>query len=214
VQPTIWTGLPETAAVVRRRSSARAATSAPSTRERGGRLANATDYGLSTTIWTTNLARAHRMAARIEVGITWINSWFLRDLRTPSAAPSSRASAARAGAFAGVLHRDPQRLREALRRPMDDNKIEQYGDELYDAGVTRRTIAPLREREPDITIEDAYRIQERLCPPPGGRRDRRRQEDRRHQQAGAGLARRLSAGLRHADLGHGLQEGDTIDLAS
>ena len=45
-------------------------------------LANDTDYGLSTTIWTTHLARAHRMAARIEVGITWINSWFLRDLRT------------------------------------------------------------------------------------------------------------------------------------
>ena len=46
-------------------------------------LANANRYGLSTTLWTTQLARAHRMAARIEVGITWVNSWFLRDLRTP-----------------------------------------------------------------------------------------------------------------------------------
>lgn len=45
---------------------------------------------------------------------------------------------------------------------MDDNKIEQYGDELYDCWRTRRTVAPLREREPDITLGDAYRIQERF----------------------------------------------------
>ena len=47
------------------------------------RLANNTPYGLATTVWTTNLARAHRVAAQIEVGICWVNSWFLRDLRTP-----------------------------------------------------------------------------------------------------------------------------------
>jgi aminomuconate-semialdehyde/2-hydroxymuconate-6-semialdehyde dehydrogenase len=46
-------------------------------------MANDTEYGLSTTIWTRDLARAHRVAAQVEVGITWVNSWFLRDLRTP-----------------------------------------------------------------------------------------------------------------------------------
>ena len=45
---------------------------------------------------------------------------------------------------------------------MDDNKITQYGDELYEAWLARRTVPPLREREPDITIEDACRIQERF----------------------------------------------------
>ena len=45
---------------------------------------------------------------------------------------------------------------------MDDNKITQYGDELYEAWLARRTVPPLREREPEITIEDAYRIQERF----------------------------------------------------
>ncbi|MBC9070902.1 2-oxopent-4-enoate hydratase [Thauera sp. CAU 1555] len=45
---------------------------------------------------------------------------------------------------------------------MDDNKIRQYGDELYDAWRERRMLAPLREREPEITIEDAYRIQQRF----------------------------------------------------
>ena len=46
-------------------------------------LANDTSYGLATTVWTSDLKRAHRVAARIEVGISWVNTWFLRDLRTP-----------------------------------------------------------------------------------------------------------------------------------
>lgn len=45
--------------------------------------ANSVRYGLSSTIWTENLSRAHRMAAKIESGIVWINCWLLRDLRTP-----------------------------------------------------------------------------------------------------------------------------------
>ena len=45
-------------------------------------LQNATDYGLATTVWTQDLGKAHRMASAIEVGLCWINSWFLRDLRT------------------------------------------------------------------------------------------------------------------------------------
>lgn len=45
--------------------------------------ANSVRYGLSSTIWTENLSRAHRLAAEIEAGIIWINCWLLRDLRTP-----------------------------------------------------------------------------------------------------------------------------------
>ncbi len=45
--------------------------------------ANVTDYGLSATIWTNNLNRAHKMAGEIEAGIVWVNCWLLRDLRTP-----------------------------------------------------------------------------------------------------------------------------------
>ena len=45
---------------------------------------------------------------------------------------------------------------------MNDEKIRQYGDELYQAFVSRTPVRPLLEREPDITIEDAYRIQERF----------------------------------------------------
>lgn len=47
------------------------------------KYANSVRYGLSSTIWTENLSRAHRMAERLEAGIVWINCWLLRDLRTP-----------------------------------------------------------------------------------------------------------------------------------
>jgi aminomuconate-semialdehyde/2-hydroxymuconate-6-semialdehyde dehydrogenase len=46
-------------------------------------LANSTSYGLAATVWTTHLSRAHRVAARLESGIVWINCWMRRDLRTP-----------------------------------------------------------------------------------------------------------------------------------
>jgi aminomuconate-semialdehyde/2-hydroxymuconate-6-semialdehyde dehydrogenase len=46
-------------------------------------MANSVQYGLSATIWTSDLTRAHRIAENIEAGIIWINSWLVRDLRTP-----------------------------------------------------------------------------------------------------------------------------------
>jgi aminomuconate-semialdehyde/2-hydroxymuconate-6-semialdehyde dehydrogenase len=84
VQPTIWTGLPETSAVNREEIFGPCCHIRPfDAEDEAVKLANDTQYGLATTIWTTNLARAHRVAAKIDVGITWVNSWFLRDLRTP-----------------------------------------------------------------------------------------------------------------------------------
>ena len=44
---------------------------------------NDTDYGLSASIWTNDIRRGHRMAKEVEAGIIWVNTWFLRDLRTP-----------------------------------------------------------------------------------------------------------------------------------
>jgi aminomuconate-semialdehyde/2-hydroxymuconate-6-semialdehyde dehydrogenase len=84
VQPTIWTGLPETSAIVREEVFGPCCHIAPfDTEEEAVALANATEYGLATTVWTQDLGRANRVAAQIEVGLAWINSWFLRDLRTP-----------------------------------------------------------------------------------------------------------------------------------
>jgi aminomuconate-semialdehyde/2-hydroxymuconate-6-semialdehyde dehydrogenase len=46
-------------------------------------LANTSDYGLSATIWTQDVSRAHRFSAKVHSGIIWVNCWLLRDLRTP-----------------------------------------------------------------------------------------------------------------------------------
>lgn len=43
---------------------------------------NNTAYGLAASVWTENLSRAHRVSPQIDVGIVWVNTWFLRDLRT------------------------------------------------------------------------------------------------------------------------------------
>jgi aminomuconate-semialdehyde/2-hydroxymuconate-6-semialdehyde dehydrogenase len=84
VEPTIWTGLPETSAVIREEIFGPCCHVRPfDTEEEVVHLANDTPYGLATTIWTRDLARAHRLSARVDVGIVWVNSWFLRDLRTP-----------------------------------------------------------------------------------------------------------------------------------
>ena len=53
------------------------------TEEEALALANASNYGLASTIWTQDIARANRVALKINTGIVWINCWLLRDLRTP-----------------------------------------------------------------------------------------------------------------------------------
>ncbi len=45
--------------------------------------ANGTQYGLSSTVWTKDLAKANKMAQELKAGIVWINCWLVRDLRTP-----------------------------------------------------------------------------------------------------------------------------------
>ena len=45
--------------------------------------ANSTEYGLSATIWTENIGRAHRVSHQLKSGIIWVNCWMIRDLRTP-----------------------------------------------------------------------------------------------------------------------------------
>ena len=47
------------------------------------RYANDVEYGLSSSVWTQNLSRAHRVAEQIHTGTVWVNCWLVRDLRVP-----------------------------------------------------------------------------------------------------------------------------------
>ena len=83
VQPTIWTGLPDDAAVCTEEIFGPCChIFAFDSEDEVVERANSTQYGLSAAIWTRDLARAHRVAAEVEAGVVWVNSWFLRDLRT------------------------------------------------------------------------------------------------------------------------------------
>jgi aminomuconate-semialdehyde/2-hydroxymuconate-6-semialdehyde dehydrogenase len=84
IQPTIWTGLAEDSAVVREEIFGPCCHIRPfDDEEEVVRLANHTPYGLAATIWTRDVGRSFRLGTSITAGIIWINSWFLRDLRTP-----------------------------------------------------------------------------------------------------------------------------------
>ena len=84
VQPTIYTGLAESARCVKEEIFGPVCHITPfDVDDEAVAMANDTKYGLAASIWTTNLKRGHRIAQQMNVGITWVNCWFLRDLRTP-----------------------------------------------------------------------------------------------------------------------------------
>ncbi|MCB1357114.1 MAG: aldehyde dehydrogenase family protein, partial [Maritimibacter sp.] len=83
VQPTIFAGLDDTARCVKEEIFGPVCVVLPFDNEDEViARANDNDYGLATAIWTEDLTRAHRVARQIDVGLAWVNSWFLRDLRT------------------------------------------------------------------------------------------------------------------------------------
>ncbi len=84
VEPTLIEGLPQNCRVNREEIFGPVATLIPfETEEEVIKMANDTQYGLSASIWTESLQRAHRVAAAVDAGIVWVNCWMLRDLRTP-----------------------------------------------------------------------------------------------------------------------------------
>jgi aminomuconate-semialdehyde/2-hydroxymuconate-6-semialdehyde dehydrogenase len=83
IEPTIWTGLSDDARVIKEEIFGPCCHIRPfDTEEEVVALANDTNYGLAAAIWTENNTQALRVSKQIEAGIVWVNSWFLRDLRT------------------------------------------------------------------------------------------------------------------------------------
>jgi len=84
IEPTLWTGLSNTDRPLREEIFGPVAALVPfDTEDEAIALANDTDYGLASSVWTTNLSRGHRVAQRMNVGMSWVNTWYLRDLRSP-----------------------------------------------------------------------------------------------------------------------------------
>ncbi len=82
--PTVITGLPVACRVNREEIFGPVVTITPFEREEEViRYANDVEYGLSSSVWTQNLSRAHRVAEQIHAGTVWINCWLVRDLRVP-----------------------------------------------------------------------------------------------------------------------------------
>ena len=84
VEPTVITGLGTNCRVLQEEIFGPVVTITPFRDEAEAiAFANSTRYGLSSSVWTRDLSRAHRVAAAIESGTVWINCWLLRDLRVP-----------------------------------------------------------------------------------------------------------------------------------
>lgn len=84
LEPTVIEGLPHTCRTNQEEIFGPVVTIMPfDTDEEALMIANSTKYGLASSIWTSDLKRAHRVARDLQTGIAWINCWLLRDLRTP-----------------------------------------------------------------------------------------------------------------------------------
>lgn len=84
IEPTLWTGLSQDSAPMREEVFGPVAGLIPfDTEEEAIALANDTVYGLAASVWTQDIHRGHRVAQSLRVGMAWVNTWYLRDLRSP-----------------------------------------------------------------------------------------------------------------------------------
>lgn len=84
IEPTVIEGLAETCRTNQEEIFGPVVTIQPfDTEQEVLQYANSTQYGLASTLWTSDLTKAHRVAAKLHTGIVWINCWLVRDLRTP-----------------------------------------------------------------------------------------------------------------------------------
>nr|WP_281301040.1 MULTISPECIES: 2-hydroxymuconic semialdehyde dehydrogenase [unclassified Iodidimonas] len=84
VEPTVWTGLSQKSVPVQEEVFGPVTHIMPfDDADEAIALANDSPYGLAGTIWTKDMGRAHHVASKRRVGALWVNSWMIRDLRTP-----------------------------------------------------------------------------------------------------------------------------------
>ena len=101
LEPTIITGVDRRCRIVQEEVFGPVVTVEPfDTEEDVVRLANDTKYGLSASVWTSDVKRAFRVGEQIEAGLTWVNTWFMRDPRTPYGGVKESGIGRQGGAWA------------------------------------------------------------------------------------------------------------------
>lgn len=86
------------------------------TEEEAVEIANGTQYGLASTIWTQNLERAHRVASEVDTGLVWVNTWLHRDLRTPFGGMKNSGIGREGGHYSLDFYSNPQNICISLPR--------------------------------------------------------------------------------------------------
>ncbi len=115
IEPTIVTGVGQRSRLMQEEVFGPICAIAPfDTEDEAIALANDTRYGLAAATWTTDLQRGHRVAARMQVGISWVNTWFLRDLRSPFGGRGFSGIGREGGEYSLHFYTDPTNVCIAL----------------------------------------------------------------------------------------------------
>ncbi len=102
IEPTVWKGLPAASRALHEEIFGPCCHLEPfDDVDEAVAKANDTPYGLAASLWSKDVSTAHKVAAKIEAGIVWVNSWFLRDLRTAFGG-SKRSGIGREGGVHGL----------------------------------------------------------------------------------------------------------------
>jgi aminomuconate-semialdehyde/2-hydroxymuconate-6-semialdehyde dehydrogenase len=78
-------------------------------------MANSVEYGLSASVWTSDLDRAHRVASQLQSGTVWVNCWLLRDLRVPFGGMKSSGIGREGGEEALRFFTEPKNVCVAMK---------------------------------------------------------------------------------------------------
>jgi aminomuconate-semialdehyde/2-hydroxymuconate-6-semialdehyde dehydrogenase len=114
--PTVITGLTNSTRTAREEIFGPVLAVIPfDTEEEALAIANDTPYGLAGILNTTNLDRAHRMAARWKAGMVWINCFFERDLRLPFGGEGISGKGREGGQYSREFFTEPRAVTLRLR---------------------------------------------------------------------------------------------------
>ena len=115
IEPTIVTGADHTSRLMKEEVFGPICAVLPfDTEQQAVGLANDTEYGLAASTWTGDLQRAHRVAAQLKVGISWVNTWYLRDLRSPFGGRGMSGIGREGGNYSLHFYTDPTNVCIAL----------------------------------------------------------------------------------------------------